>query len=240
MINEASGTGVFQIIDLKTREELKYLPVMPEDRTDVEDVVAVLHHMAKYKLVEGLSNSTPGANSNSTLSMKNSSNGKSGKDDGGHPFSVTVTTDEPQKTYYPGEQAEIRLSDEIKICVENNGSTDLYVYIYALSPLWEIEHVHHATLAVAMARQSQLEECESSLQYRIEPRMPDVMEDDPAVTHFDDILKVFVTTQETAFDMLEQQSVWSIRDWASKNRAPSRWSGPEKWAAFNFPVRTWV
>lgn len=225
--SQINGIATFQILD-RTGHELINMPPMPVDRTGIHDVAAFILHITKYTFVKELCNHSLSTDDPFMRS-----------------FSINARTYGRSNEYTPGQLIEIQEADgsapfSVEISVENFGSTALYVYIYALSSIWEVEHIHYATLSFLLPSRQQKDGYDRSLRHCIYTEMPDVMfQRKPA--YYEDTLKVIITSHWTAFDIFEQQSVGQIISQTSGNRNQfDNLEALERWAAFDFPIRTWV
>lgn len=209
---------------------------------DAEDIAAPLVHLAKYSLVRSLAN-PPAPN-----------NGGDDNNDHGQatPFRSTFDLYIRSRTgqcYKPGEVMELQersdMRSSFEIYFENKGPVSLHIYIYALSPIWEVEHVHRATLETvpAMPRANQnyyTEGFRSFVSKKLRTVVPNGLRASGLFTHCEDVVKVLVTTHPTSFDVLEQPAYGIIEE-HKPHPMPRHSDGlslVEQWDAFNFPIRT--
>ena len=228
-----TGSTLYRILDASGREYAN-LPPLPLVRTDINDVVSIIHHLAKYAMVFDLSNSSGKPSSGPQRPRLKDS------------FELLVETS--TGTHRAGQLIELQetgidFSEVLKLSIRNNGTRDLFVYVYALSPqTWEVQHVHHTTFEVALpARDVTEPEYSTTLLKRLRLFVPQQVRDSGA-EYCEDTIKVFVTSHWTSFDPVELSNFW-----APQKKEPEHWrqNNPwnvvrpdEDWEGINFSFRT--
>lgn len=113
--------------------------------------------------------------------------------------------------------------------------------IYVLGPQWEIVHVHDATLEVVTPARDQEPGFTPGLTRRLRTTVPEGMRrgvSGAPDVYTKDLIKVFVTSHPTTFDILEQSEVWKV-DKKSRQRGTTELDDRmETWAVFDFPIQT--
>lgn len=210
----------YKILD-RSGEEVVNLPALRQEFTSPEDVSTVLEHLARYELARNLINHFPA-------------------DDFLASFDINVTT-RAGDCFGPGRVIDVEQGTNaghaFELKLENKGTKDLYVYVFDLGPLWQIEEIYCGSYEVVPP--SNPSQCLTGLfSKRLRTMVPNEMRE-RGFRQCVDTLKVIVTSQATSFDLLELPKVGHF----FQRESPSRGSrsgnvGPEHWAAFNFPIRT--
>jgi len=121
--------------------------------------------------------------------------------------------------------------------VEAQRNKPFYVFIYDLGPCWQVEHIYQGTYAV-VTPQSDGESFKGTMSKKLRMTVPDQMKEN-GYSLCEDIIKIFVTSQPTSFDLLELPRLCE----ATKARKVDRTSqeggsASENWATLNFPICT--
>lgn len=218
--------GRYEILDASGQQFANMPPL--DGHTEIKHVVAILKHLVKYQMVRELKNCDV---LEQAVFQKD--------------FDVFLTTRSGEK-YQPGKLLHLRepthKSYTFEIHVKNNSTRDLYVYFYALGPLWEVGHIHHATLEVvpppSVIKEKHGMVFDPTFSRKLRTVAPEALRD-AGIRECDDIVKVFVTSRPTSFDLLELPVVGLLRNDKSTTRSSQdAKKEPEQWAAFNFPIRT--
>ena len=210
----------YKILD-GSGEEVVNLPALRQDFTSPEDVSTVLEHLARYELVRNLTNHFPA-------------------DDFLASFDINVTT-RAGDCFGPGRVIDVEQSTNamyvFELKLENKGTKDLYVHVFDLGPLWQIEDIYCGSYEVVPP--SNPSRCLTGLfSKKLRTMVPNEMRETGS-RQCVDTLKVIVTSQATSFDLLELPKVGHFVQRQSPNRGSGSGNvGPEHWAAFNFPIRT--
>lgn len=223
---EGRSSRRFRIRDALGQEYLN-LPPLPEECTDIRDVVSVLHHLARYSFVKSLSSPI----------LPDDPWRKS--------FTVYAKTPGARGTSHPpGEVIEVqeqtsRKQPTVELRFQNDGDSDLYVYICGLGPCWDVKLLRHATVEVLFSNTRRMSGEKGFARFMtmgLRTRVPEVVRNKGG-QWCEDIVKVIVTTRWTAFDVLEQDQLWQLAEAkpAHKSRAPRpNDAGPERWTALIF------
>lgn len=229
--DEIEGKERYDILDSEGNSLIN-LPSMLISSSSASQIASYVAHLANYTLVKYLKNDRD----DEEMSAFRDSFDVYALDRSGGRFR---SDDLIEVQDCPGNRRST-----FEIYFENRGNTTLYVYFYALSPLWEVDHVHKATFEMVppavLARSPRAE----NRSYRPSPSkklrtiVPDAMRG--RFSYCDDVVKVIVTSKPTTFDILELPRL------EGKREQPIRGQDPEKekpgaadcWDAFSFPVRT--
>ena len=103
----------YEILD-KHGRKINNLPAMPCDQTNTTRVCNILEHLARFRMIEDITNKMPKATFRESLDIRIIAN---------------------RKTFNPGEQIEVQHGDVVELVMKNVGETTLYVYVYNLGPL---------------------------------------------------------------------------------------------------------
>ena len=207
------SNNIYEILDEYGRKIIN-LPAMPRDQTDTSRVCNILEHLARFRMTKDITNEMPRAAFRESLDIRIRANGK---------------------TFDPGEQIEVRHGSIVELVMKNVGETALYVHMYNLGPFWQVKGFLHASYEAIPERNHDLGFTGMSSK-KIRMTVP------PAMSGYgscEDIMKVFVTSQPTSFDLLELPNL----DELGKTKIGDRMSRPsnhglEDWVALNFPIRT--
>ncbi|CAH0056229.1 unnamed protein product [Clonostachys solani] len=219
-----------QLIDSHGQEYIN-IPPMLYDRTNISDLASIVQHLAKHLFVKNLSYPLPSLDK-SWYTWRES-------------FDVFIMAKNSSVRYEPGQSIEVEEDPRSKrpaidIRLRNNGSSDLFVYIYNVGPQWEVEHIHHATFEILFSESKRVanggfQRCMSK---KLRTTVPDAIRKS-GQQFCDDTIKVIVTSHWTSFDIFEQPALYVLQERRSQSHGERSVNlGHEKWAAFDFPVRT--
>lgn len=227
------------ILDREGRS-FQNLPPMLCSRTDAEDLSLILTHLARFILMKELRNPRPYSNvddNTTSIAFREL-------------FDVYITN-QPGIRHEPEQVLEVpafvepdRKTFAFQLHFINKSEVDLFVHVYALSPLWEVSQVQFAPRDVVPPKaRAHHPAHRPRISKKFRTKIPQRMRD--GYLHAEDIMKVFVTSRPTMLDILEQPSIESLLKDRTKfcyrdiellelyDLFPS-----EDWDAFNFPVRT--
>ncbi|KAK3378915.1 hypothetical protein B0T24DRAFT_589525 [Lasiosphaeria ovina] len=224
---ELNSNKEYEIQD-ESGQKLTNLPLMLQGETEARYFCDVIEHLARFALVKQLTSPSmeepeeraaePFATSFSIQIATRSGTIV----DAGCP--VQVDHSEKQWTF------ELR--------VENKGDKALYLYVYDMGPLWQIEGIDFGTYQVVPPRDDD-RGFSGTVKKKLKTIIPAVM---LAEGHRQcrDIIKVFVTSQPTSFDILELPRIGGV---APEKKTSSRISWVDddslaQWAALSFPTYT--
>ncbi|KAK8016717.1 caspase [Apiospora rasikravindrae] len=131
-----------------------------------------------------------------------------------------------------GASIHVSHDDDIYLNVHNNGPHDIYLFVFGFWPFWEVQHIFKRSHSVVPPSQPKRRKITMTVP-------PGLLKDGQMVSH--DLIKVFITTQFTSFNILELPSLGDkmeeiqVRSKESK-RGDSDIS-KESCEVFDFPVR---
>ncbi|KAJ4244165.1 hypothetical protein NW762_014546 [Fusarium torreyae] len=210
----------YQIRD-GNNQQMRNIPVLHRHRTTPEDIAYILEHLARYELVKQLTNHSATDNFRASFDIYITTRAGS---QFGPDCVIDVEQDNSQRYMF-------------ELCLKNNSSESLYLHIYDLDTLWQIESTYHASYAV-VPPSNPSERFTGLFRNKMRTMVPDELRE-KGFQHCDDVLKVLITSHPTSFDLLELPKLGDLPPKQSPPK-PDR-SGdnrPEQWAAFNFPLRT--
>lgn len=200
------------------------LPTMSHDQTDVSSICDILEHLVRYKLVRALANEIL---ANAFMES----------------FKVQIISRSgeifDQECVVEVEQGEDgRFMFELQ--VENKGSQNLYVFVYDMGPCWQVQNILRASYEV-IPPQNSGKGFRGMFQKKLRTIVPPEMRE-KGHRQCQDIIKVFVTSKPTSFDLLELPKLGeSAKRYTSSGRTGREDSDvPEEWAALNFPIHTFL
>ncbi|KAJ5335663.1 caspase [Penicillium brevicompactum] len=207
----------YEILD-SSGQNLINLPALPRDQVDTGRICDVLEHLTRFKATKELNNQVPNA------AFRTS-------------FDVQIVND--GAVFGPEEQIEVRHNTPLELTINNKGDTTLYAHVYNLGPCWRVKGIIRATYEAIPPRKDPHNGSLSlpgKLSRRIRMTVPPIMKDYGSC---EDIIKVFVTSQPTSFDLLELPKLGGLTDIFSGNRG-SQYSSSASgdWMAVNFSIRT--
>jgi Caspase domain len=207
-------SGEYKILH-ETGDEIANLPSMPQDQTSVSKVSDILEHLARFWLVKDLGNEA------SVDSFRES-------------YEVYIQSD--GKDYGPSDQLEVKHGTIAELVVKNWGEKALYVFAYDLGPSWQVENVIQGTY-VAIPPLNDGGRAISMKRVKLQMKVPNQMKAQ-GYRSCEDIVKVFVTSRPTSFDLLELPKLGGPARPSKPNRTDQVGEVPENWEAINFAIRT--
>jgi hypothetical protein len=197
------------------------LPTMTKDQTGVGYLCDIMDHLARFRLVRSLDNNAQ------VDSFRES-------------FSVQISSLSGE-IFYPGTLIEVEHDVKFEVAVENKGNKELYVYVYDMGPCWQIKNILKGTYEVIPPQDSTLG-FTGKFKKKIKMMVPSEMREE-GLRQCEDIIKVFVTSQPTSFDLLELPKLGEPKPGEPVKRSvisrTCREDGSylsENWAALNFPI----
>ncbi|KAM0345624.1 hypothetical protein ACHAPU_006277 [Fusarium lateritium] len=202
-------------------QDLMHIPTLQRDRTSPDDIAAIINHLTTYRLVKELTN-------HSTSNEFRAS------------FNIGITT-RANDHFDPEHSISVTQGNSneyiFELWVQNNGGKNLYVYIYDLGPLWQIDGIYHGSYS-GVPPKSLAPRRTGRFSMKLGTSVPKELIE-MGIQYCHDTLKVLVTSQPTCFDLLELPEVGSMPEKKSAGRRQgSGDDGAEEWAAFNFPIKT--
>ncbi|KAK3936716.1 hypothetical protein QBC46DRAFT_461338 [Diplogelasinospora grovesii] len=203
-------------------QRLLNLPSMPQDQTDVCDICGVLEHLARFTLVRELSNKEP-----TDFSRKS--------------FRAQVIRRDDSAAFDPGCPVEVKHSEKeftFELRVENTGEKTLYVSIYDMGPCWQVDGILCQTYEEVTPQRDGSNHFSGVFSKKLRTMVPTKMREEGS-RQCKDVIKVFVTSQPTSFDILELPEFGKLVKQKSTTRAGREAEdSSEEWAALNFPICT--
>ena len=194
-------------------EEVVNLPSMPQDQTSVSQVGDILEHLARFRLVRDLVNEALVDSFRESYNVYIQSGGKE---------------------YGPGVQLEMKHGAIAELVIKNRGEKVLYAFVYDLGPSWQVENINRGTYIVATPRNDG-ERFTGTRRIKLQMRVPDKMKEQ-GYHSCRDIVKVFITSRPTSFDLLELPRLGGPARTIKPNRTDQVGEEPENWAAMDFPI----
>ena len=166
-------------------EEMINLPTMSQYQADISHICDIIEHLVRYRLVRDLVN-------------------KASADPFLDTFNVHITN-RLGKVFLPGCLVEVEEDKKAKFMlelqVENKGKNTLYLYIYNMSPFWQVEDIYRGSYEAIPPRN--LDQGFTGVsRKRLKTMVPARMKENGHCA-CEDVVKVFVTSQPTSFDFLE-------------------------------------
>ena len=205
----------------------------------VDSILDVVEHLARYKMVKELGD-RPSAGS-ARLFIKS--------------FDVRLINSAGQ-AFAPGcfEQCnhpdcliEAEPGEELELVVTNYNIPEgpcLYLHVLNLGSTWEVENILSGNHEVLPPRYSNRHEnfqqgTTGVWRKKLESQQPPWTEE-AGLLSYEDVIKVFVTSQSTSFMSLELPEIGNVfeRDRVRRYRGDDGGSPSEHWAAFNFRIRS--
>ncbi|KAI0133388.1 putative caspase [Hypoxylon sp. NC0597] len=216
-----NDSGRYEVLD--EFNKIVDIPVLLPSQTEDDKVCDILEHLARYNLVRELAN--------------NREEGDSFRES----FKAQIIS-RTREHFNPGILIETKQDETSKfnfeLQVENKGTNDIYVYVYNLGPYKQIQNILRGTYEVvpAVNRAAPLAPL---FKKKVKTTIPAEMIE-KGHRHCEDIIKVFVTSQPTSFDILE---IGKIGSESAKKKFISRAgkgdiSCSPDWNALNFYIRT--
>ncbi|KAF7555540.1 hypothetical protein G7Z17_g2081 [Cylindrodendrum hubeiense] len=192
---------------------------MPQDQTEPSYVCDILEHLAQFKLVREIANKTSADDFRGLIDAK-----------------ILCAVD---RIYDPESVVEVEQGDIFELEISNKGKQGLYVFLYNMGPNWQVEDIYRGTYEV-IPPQNQEKRFMGTFRKKLKTIVPPSMREE-GHDQCDDIIKVFITSQPTSFDLLDLPKI----DGIAKKSSSSRTGGgdtnlSEDWIALNFPIRTSV
>ena len=236
-----TGDNSYEIRD-ESNQRISNLPAPAHDLgKNVSHMLDMIEHLAMFKMVRTLANESlanPAHPFNQLFLVKLAN--PAGKEFDPGCF---------EKCDHPECLVEAEPGEELELIVKNHGhigGNPLYLHILNMGPNWEIEDILCGNYEVLPPRYSNKHmafhqgttgEWKKKLEMQVPPRTKE-----KGHTHFDDIIKVFLTTQPTSFILLELPEIGKNLERKEKSRTRGDSSGPPSndWAALNFRIRSKV
>jgi hypothetical protein len=176
-----------------------------------------MEHLARFRLVRDLANNVL-------------------EDPFRESFDVHIVHHE--KPFRPECLVEMEHDDRLELIVENKGDKELYLYVYNLGSCWQIENILRGSYDVIPAKQND-RAFTGLLTKKLKMMVPPEMRD-KGHRQCKDLIKVFVTSQPTSFDLLELPKLGEPvnKNTTSRTGRDGGSHSSEDWATVNFPICT--
>lgn len=202
-------------------QKIHFLPLLPLHSTNPSQLYSTMEHLARYKQVAELTNLACVDAFSESLKVH--------------------VTDQSGKSLEPGCWFHVGHHESVKFTFqfENRGTRTLFVHIYDLGPRWEISNIYRATYEAVPPR-NDAEGFAGKMQKKLRLMIPPILRESGQL-QCEDIIKVFITSEPTSFDLLELPKLGGNLD--RNTTYPTglyRGNDPESedWITFNFPIRT--
>ena len=159
------------------------LPVLLSNEASVDEICDTLEHLVRFKLVKELDNAA------SAQAFRNA-------------FEIHITY--KGNRFNPGSLIEVNEGDRVEMVITNRAACNLFLSTYNLGPSWQVENIERATftmMAAAKVGDDRLSTTIRSEVRKLQMRIPDNIR--KRYRSCSDIVKVFVTSYPTSFDLLE-------------------------------------
>lgn len=213
----------YEILDNPDHKIINH-PTMSHDQTDVSSICDILEHLVRYKLVRTLANEILANDFMESFKVQIISRS-------GEIFDQECVVEVEQ-----GEDGKFMF----ELQVENKGSQNLYVFVYDMGPCWQVQNILRASYEV-IPPQNSGKGFRGMFRKKLRTIVPPEMREKGDL-QCQDIIKVFVTSKPTSFDLLELPKLGeSAKEYTTSNRTGREDSDvPEEWAALNFPIHTFL
>jgi hypothetical protein len=204
--------GECEILDESGHEMINLINML-QDHTSVTRIGTTLEHLARFRLVTDLVN-------------------EAAADSFRHSFDVQLLSN--GETFDSDRLIQMEHNAIAELVVENRGDTDLYVFVYDLGPCWQVENANHGTYIVVRPQHN--EQRDKCTRKKLRMMIPDLLRD-KGHRSCKDILKIFVTSQPTSFDLLELPRLGGRAKASEAYRTSQEGgNGLENWFAMNFSI----
>ncbi|KAH8765338.1 putative caspase [Diaporthe sp. PMI_573] len=209
----SNSLGEFEILD-QYCQRITSLRTWQQDQTHIGRVWDVVEHLVRYSMVRELGGET--ANVPFRLS-----------------FDIQITKASADSVS-PNCVTDVKHNDRLELTVTNKGNDRLYLYIFDMGPYWQVENILRGGYEVIPPTQRE-EGFEGTCRKKLKMVVPSKIRE-RGQRWCEDIIKVFVTSQPTSFDLLELPVLGrSAKKKASGGRIPEGTNcSAEAWVAFNF------
>ncbi|KAI1740157.1 hypothetical protein F4680DRAFT_458826 [Xylaria scruposa] len=182
-------------------------------------VLDIVEHLAKFQLVRDLTNE----------SQDNPFRGRY----------RAMVLNQAGHVFQSGDIITVRDQELLHLVVENEGNVDLYVHVYNLGPLGQVENILKASYVVISPLNLD-DGFTGEWVKKVQMEVPPVLVQQ-GIASCEDIIKVFITSQPTSFAPLEMQKLdesYDIGVIELPDREHTPFGGKEDWVALDFRIRT--
>jgi Caspase domain len=209
------------------------------DRFAPVKIISVVEHMAKFASIEMLENPI------ASLMLE------------ANDFSIDIQDLQHQNNLMHGNFLQVRDGGELRITFQNNSNRTIYCTILDLMPLGEISRLYPDDREYVTVPSSS-PHFSGSESFEISMAIPDRVKS-KGQSQSDDVLKFFITSQPTSFDMLQLQTLSTAVSEQNRSSSHFLWNflstlesdGPvpdssrsgfsskeRKWVCENYTIRT--
>jgi hypothetical protein len=208
----------YAILD-ESSQKISNLPTMRLDQMDISAVCDIIEHLVRYKLSSDLGNMLP-------------------KDAFTESYEAQIMT-RSGKSFAPGSILELEQDEGanfmFELEVKNHGDKTLYVHVFDLGPCWQVQDIYCGYEVVLPQRKG---ERFTGMLKKLKTMVPPEMRE-KGYRQCEDIIKVFITSQPTTFDILELPKLGkAIKKHYATRVYHKSIEVSDEWAALNFPIRT--
>ncbi|KAI1123529.1 putative caspase [Nemania abortiva] len=218
-IVKPNSKGEYEIMNGQ-EERIVNAPVLLRTVTNDNKFYGIMEHLAKYNMVKELSNPM------CSIPFRAS-------------FKAQITTCSGER-FEPGHVIEMKQDEKSKytfeLVVENQGRRELYVYVYNMGPYKQIQNILRGTYEVIPSPYFG-STYTPRFRRKLKTAIPREMIDKGHL-QCEDIIKVFLTSQPTSFDLLELPKIGESLKGDSSRAGRHDADPSEDWAALNFVIRT--
>ncbi|KAL2824347.1 hypothetical protein BDW59DRAFT_162450 [Aspergillus cavernicola] len=209
----------YKVLD-ESGYEIINLPPLPLDQTPISRMGDLLQHLALWRLASGLCNRSMTDGFRQSFSAYIYSNGSS---------------------FGPDCPIELQHGCKLQLVLENCSDKPLYFFIYDLGPRWQVQNMKRGTYIVTWPLKDG-EPAKHIARKTVCMEIPNQMIGEGHSLCMD-VIKVFVTTEPTSFDLLELPALDAqveVPKAVAVDRANRDHDESEDWAALNFPIRVFL
>lgn len=182
-------------------------------------VLDIVEHLAKFQLMRDMTN----------MSQEKPFGGR---------YRVMLLNEAGQ-SFQAGDIVNVKEQELLHLVVENEGKMDLYVHVFNLDSLGQVENILKASYVVISPPNLDdgfTGEWVKKLQTHVPPGFIQ-----QGIANCEDIIKIFITSQPTSFAPLEMQQLHDSNDSRVvelPDREHTPYTGKEDWVALDFRIRT--
>ncbi|KAI6081382.1 hypothetical protein F4821DRAFT_249370 [Hypoxylon rubiginosum] len=217
-----SSTGNYEMRDAANKKIMGLPKISIDEPHSIEKALRVIEHITRYNHILQLHNPSQSSYFTGALEVR-----------------LLRSSGE---TLGNGQMINVNENESIELQVKNMGKDVLYLYVYCLSPLWQVENILNGTYEA-------IPPCDSTQKFPgtttqiLQFEAPTEIKA-PGMRSCKDTLKLIVTTQPTNLDLLEMPDIHrmartssipavSVEGSTSENPGPT-----EDWVAFTYQICT--
>ncbi|KAK2737836.1 hypothetical protein FQN57_007394 [Myotisia sp. PD_48] len=207
----------------KDDRKIENLPDMEQGGTDFDFISKIIEHLVRYSLTRDLNNSVIVEGFQLLFNAR-----------------ITGPSGEP---HAPGSVIETDEGIQYRVVVENTGKTGLYIHVYNLGPNWQIANVLGGYDVIPP---QDPDNGYKEWKRKISTKVPTELIE-KGVQQCEDVIKIFITSQPTSFDLLELPKLVGKHETRNPIKSAKARSGKysysetsENWAVLNFTIQTFA